>query len=154
MTIESHSRGSGSSHKGRKENFKENGIYKQLSDEEYEREKDEIKLFLEVMMELLQKKEEDQRCGFLVKIKLKWDKLQRRGQQPINAHYEEDILKERECLREVLKIEDSSETKRSQCFETDILCMSIGTKNEERQFVNIVIKDEGRGQNLNFVGRK
>ena len=39
----------------------------------------------------------------------------------------------------------SSETKRSHCFETDILCMSIGTKNEERQFSNIVIKDEGRG---------
>ena len=29
--------------------------------------------------------------------------------------------------------------------------MSTGTKNEERQFSNIVIKDEGRGQNLNSV---
>ena len=48
-----------------------------------------------------------------------------------------------------MKTEASSETKRSQCFETDILCMSIGTKIEERQFANIVIKDEGRGQNLN-----
>ena len=27
--------------------------------------------------------------------------------------------------------------------------MSTGTKNEERQFANIVIKDEGRGHNLN-----
>ena len=59
MTIESHSRGLGGSHKERKENAKENGIWRKLSDEEYEREKDKIKFHLEVMMELLQKKEED-----------------------------------------------------------------------------------------------
>ena len=29
--------------------------------------------------------------------------------------------------------------------------MSTGTKNEEGQFANVVIKDEGRGQNLNSV---
>ena len=56
-----------------------------MSDAEYEREKDEIKFCLEVMMELLEKKEEDQRCGFLVKIKLKWDKLQRRREQLMKA---------------------------------------------------------------------
>ena len=54
MTIDSHSRGSGGSHKGRKENAKANGIWRQLSDEEYEREKAEIKFHMEVMMELLQ----------------------------------------------------------------------------------------------------
>ena len=43
----------------------------------------------------------------------------------MNAQYEEELLKARECLREVLKTEVSSETKRSQCFETDILCMYI-----------------------------
>ena len=59
MTIKSHCRGSGGSHKKRKENAKENGTWRQLSDEEYEREKDEIKSCLEVMMELLQKEEED-----------------------------------------------------------------------------------------------
>ena len=107
------------------------------------REKDEIKVCLKVMMELLQK-EEDTRCGFLVKIKLKCHIIQRRKEQLMNAQYEEEILKERECLRKVLKTKSSSETKRSQCFETNILCMSIGTKNEERQFANIVIKDEGR----------
>ena len=78
MTIESHSRGSRGNHKGRKENAKVNGICKQLRDEEYEREKVEIKVRLEVMREMLQKEEEDQRCGFLVKRKLKWNKLQRR----------------------------------------------------------------------------
>ena len=105
MTIKSHSRGSGGSHKKRKENAKENGTWRQVSDEEYEREKDDIKFRLELMMELLQKTKEDQRCGFLVKIKLKWDKLQRRGEQLMNAQYEEEILKEREHLREFLKID-------------------------------------------------
>ena len=42
MTIESHSIGSGEIHKMRKENAKENGIWRKLSDEEYEREKAEI----------------------------------------------------------------------------------------------------------------
>ena len=50
----------------------------------------------------------------------------------MNAQYEEEILKARECLSEVLNTEASSETKRSQCFETDIFCISTGTKNEER----------------------
>ena len=58
-----------------------------MSDEEYEREKAEIEVCMEVMMELLQKKVEDQRCGFLVKRKLKWDKLQRRREQLINAQW-------------------------------------------------------------------
>jgi hypothetical protein len=49
-----------------------------MTDEEYEREKAEIEVHLEVMMELLQKNEEDQRCGFFMRIKLKWHKLQRR----------------------------------------------------------------------------
>ena len=117
----------------------------QLSDEEYEREKAKIEVHLEVMMELLQKKGEGHICGFLVKIKLKWHKLQGRREQLMNARYEEEILKARECLMEFLKTEASSETKRSQCFKYDILCVIIGIKNEERQFSNIVIKDEGRG---------
>ena len=45
----------------------------------------------------------------------------------------------------------SREAKRSQCFETDILCVFVGTMNEKRQFVNIFIKDEGRGKILNSV---
>ena len=69
----------------KEEYAKEDGIWRKLSDEEYEREKAEIKFHLEVMMELLQKKEEDQRRDFLVKRKLKWDKLQRRGEQLMNA---------------------------------------------------------------------
>ena len=79
-------------------------------------------------MELLQKKEEYHRCGFILKGKLKWHKLQRIRGQLINAQGEEEILKERECLREVLKTKASSETNRYQCFETDILCVLVGTR--------------------------
>ena len=32
--------------------------------------------------------------------------------------------------------------------------MVAGTKNEERQFANVVIKDEGRGHNLNSVPKE
>ena len=69
----------------------------------------------------------------------------------MSAHCEEEILKERESLREVLKVEASGEAKRSHCFETNILCVSTGTKNEEGKYSNIFIEDEGRGQNLNSV---
>ena len=69
----------------------------------------------------------------------------------MNAQYEEDIFKERERLNEVLKIEASREAKRSQCLETNILCVSIGTNNEEGQYANIVIEDEGRGKTLNSI---
>jgi len=103
-----------------------------MSDEEYEREKTEIEVCLGVLMELLQKEEEDQRCAFLVRRKMKQHRLQKRKEQLVNAQCEEEILKARECVREVLEIEASSETKRSQCFETDILCVLAGTKNEER----------------------
>ena len=69
----------------------------------------------------------------------------------MNDQYVEEILKAREYLREVLKIGASSETKRSQCFETDILCMSTMTMNEEGQFVDIIIPKEEVKQNLNYV---
>ena len=56
-----------------------------MSDVEYEREKDEIKFCLEVMMELLQKNEEDQRCGFLMRRKVKWHRLQKKEEEMMNA---------------------------------------------------------------------
>ena len=118
---------------------------RQMTDEEYEREKAEIEICLEILMELLQRKEEYQRCGFLMKRNLKWHKLQRRGEEPINAQCKEEILKSMECLREFLKTEASSETKSSECFKYDMLCVFTGAMNEKRQFYNVVIKDEGRG---------
>ena len=50
-----------------------------------------------------------------------------------------------------MKTEASREAKGSQCFESNMLCVFVGTKAEERQFANVVIKDEGRGQNLSSV---
>ena len=59
------------------------------------------------------------------------------------------MKKARECLREFLNIKASIENKRSQCCKSDILCVLAGTKNEERQFSNIVIKDEGSVRIIN-----
>ena len=50
-----------------------------------------------------------------------------------------------------MKIEASSEAKRSQCFETDIFCMFVGTMNELRQSAKIVTKNEGKGKNRNSI---
>ena len=50
-----------------------------------------------------------------------------------------------------MKTKASCETKRSQSSKSDNLCVLVGTKNEERQFSNIVIKDKGRGQNMNSI---
>jgi hypothetical protein len=46
-----------------------------MSDEEYEREKDEIVVHIEVLMELLQRNEEDHRYGFLMRRKIRWHKI-------------------------------------------------------------------------------
>ena len=56
-----------------------------MSDEEYEREKAEIEICLKVLTELLEKEEEDLRCGFLVKRKMKWHKLHRIREKLMNA---------------------------------------------------------------------
>jgi len=53
MTNKGHRRGSKGSHKRKTEDAKANGICRRMTDEEYEREKAEIEVHLEVMMELL-----------------------------------------------------------------------------------------------------
>ena len=69
----------------------------------------------------------------------------------MNVQCEEEILKEKECLMEVLNTAATSETNRSQYLETNILCVLASTKNKEIQFSNVFMKDEGRGHNLNSV---
>ena len=64
MTTDSHCRGLEKSHKVKKEDAKENGILRQMNDEEYEREKAEIIVHLEVLMEILQRNEKDQSYGW------------------------------------------------------------------------------------------
>jgi hypothetical protein len=68
----SHRRDSEGIHKRKTKDDKANGICRRMTDEEYEREKAEIEVCLGVLMELLQKEEEDQICGFLMRKKLKW----------------------------------------------------------------------------------
>ena len=64
----------------KEEDAKENGIGRKLSYEEYE-----IEFHLKVLMELLQKEEEDLRCGFLVKRKMKCHKLHMRREKLMNS---------------------------------------------------------------------
>ena len=101
-----------------------------MTNEYYEREKAEMEVHIEVMMELLQ---------------------QEKKEQLMNPQWEDEILKASGYQGEDLKIEASSEAKRSQCFEIDILCMFAITMNELRQFANIVTKNEGEGQNMDYV---
>lgn len=65
MITEGHCIGSKESHSRRK-----------MNDEEYEREKAEINFHLELLMEMLQMNEEDQRYGHTMKRKFKWHRLQ------------------------------------------------------------------------------
>ena len=54
MTTDSHSICPGRSHKEKKQDAKANGLWKQMNDEVFEREKDEIIVHIELLMELLQ----------------------------------------------------------------------------------------------------
>ncbi|MCY6525151.1 hypothetical protein, partial [Actinobacillus pleuropneumoniae] len=71
MTTESHkgeSIGSEGNHiRMREKDAKENGILKQWTNEEYEKEKDEVKIHLELLMELLQENMKGQRHGWLMR---------------------------------------------------------------------------------------
>ena len=77
MTVDSHFRRSDEdqNRRNKKENSKANGICKKLTDEEYEWEKDEIIVHLELLMELLQRNKKDQRHGWTMRKKVKWQRL-------------------------------------------------------------------------------
>lgn len=76
MNTEGHDKGLGGSHNRRKEDVKEKDIKKKTSDEEFKRELVEMKAWLNVLMELLQKDEEDKRYGWVLRKKVKRHKLQ------------------------------------------------------------------------------
>lgn len=154
MTTNSHNKGSEKDHsrrKVKKEDAKANGIWKQLIDEEYERQKAEIIIHLEVLMELLQMKEEDKRCGFRMRRKIRWHRLQRRNEQMMNSRLKEELLRISEYQEEKLKNKTSSETKMYYGVKFDNLCMFAGGTCEEGQFVDIVTKEEEDMKNLNSV---
>ena len=83
MTVDSHFIGSVKYHNRRKkkEDAKANGIWKQLTDEEYEREKAKIIVHLELLMELLQRNKKDQRHGWTMRKKVKWHRLHAKRDQ-------------------------------------------------------------------------
>ena len=64
----------------KKENAKENGICKQLTNEEYEGEKAEITVHLELLMELLHRNK-DQKHGCTMRKKVKWQRLHAKREQ-------------------------------------------------------------------------
>ena len=86
MTSDSRHKGSEINHnRGQKEkDAKAIGIQRQLSKEEYERENVEIAVQLEVLMEMLQRNEEDQKHGYVMRKKLKWQKLQEKWNHQVN----------------------------------------------------------------------
>ena len=82
MTTESHkgeSRGSERGHSRKEKKYaKANGIRQQLTQEEYEKEKAEIAVHLELLMELLRENGKDQRHRLLMRKRVKWQRLQQK----------------------------------------------------------------------------
>ena len=70
-TIASHGVDLEESHKRVREGAKENGKQKRMSEEEYDRELTEIRIHFSLLMELLQKKEEDPCLGWKLRRKVK-----------------------------------------------------------------------------------
>ena len=93
MTSESRNRGSEINHnKGQKEKgAKAIGIQKQLRKEEYEREKVEIVVQLDVLMEMLQRNEVDQKHGYVIRKKLKWQRLQEKRNHQVNMQLVKEL---------------------------------------------------------------
>ena len=77
-----------------------------------------IRIHLEVLMELLHRNKEDQRCGFVMRGKKKCHRLQKQQEEVMKAQCQDEILKASECMGEYLKSEASREAKRSQYFKT------------------------------------
>lgn len=102
MTSDSRHKGSEINHsRGQKEeDAKTIGIQRKLSKEEYEREKAEIEVQLEVLMEMLQKNKEDQKRGYVMRKKVRWQKLQEKWNHQVNLQ----LIKE---LRELEQVMDA-----------------------------------------------
>ena len=77
----------------KKENAKVSGICEQLTDEDYEREKAEITVHLELLMELLQKNVKDQTHGWTMRKKVKWQRLHAKREKQVNIQLIEELRK-------------------------------------------------------------
>ena len=76
-----------------KEYAKTNGTWKQMNDEDYKREIAEMRTHIDLLMELLQRSDEDQRCGWIMRKKLKWHGLQIKREDRLNAQEGEAVLR-------------------------------------------------------------
>jgi len=100
MESDSYNRGSEINHsRGQKaKGTKAVGIQRQLSKEEYEREKAEIAVQLEVLMEMFQRNEENQKHGYVMRKKLRWRRLQEKWNYQVNLQ----LIKELRELEQVI----------------------------------------------------
>ena len=78
MTTDSHGGDLEEIHRRVTAGAKANGKHKRMSEEEYDQELTEIRRHLSLLMELLQKKEEDPCLGWKLKRKVKWHALQQK----------------------------------------------------------------------------
>lgn len=128
MTTKSHkgeSRGSERDHRRKKEKYvKANGIRQQLTQEEYEKEKAEIAVHLELLMELLQKNMKDQRHGLLLRKRVKWQRLQQKRDLQISMQLTEEQRK----LEQRIDVQLRQEELRAAELEEEI---SIGGTEEK-----------------------
>lgn len=108
MTTDSHSKGYEEYHnkrKVKKDDSKANGIQRQLSEEEYEREKAEIAVHLELLIKMLQMNKDDQKHGYVMTKKVKWQRLQEKRNQQVNMQLAEEMKK----LEQIMSVQLSSE---------------------------------------------
>ena len=108
MIVDSHFRGSEKvrSRRKNKEDAKKNGLCKQLTDEEYEREKVEIEFHLELLRELLHRNKKDQRHGQTMRKKMKWQRLQEKRNQQVNMQLTEELRNLEQMMSERLGCEE------------------------------------------------
>ena len=100
MTVDSHFRRFDEDHNRgkKKENEKVSGICEQLTDEEYEQEKVEIKIHLEFLMELLRENVKNQTHGWTMRRKVKWKKLHAKKEKQVKIQLMEEMRKLKQML--------------------------------------------------------
>ena len=99
MAIDSHNRDCGGSDRGQnrrvREYAKQNGMRKRLTNEEYSKEIVEISKQFYKLERMI---EESQRVGWLMKKKVKWQRLQMKKEQMKNSQLKERLIKMIEYL--------------------------------------------------------
>ena len=95
MTVDSHFRRLDEDHSRRKkkENAKVSGICEQFKDEEYEWEKGEITIHLELLMKMLWENVKNQTHGWTIRKKVKWQKLHIKREKQVNIQLGEEMRK-------------------------------------------------------------